>query len=100
MRSDLYHSYLRSPAWNQIRKRRLKIAGYECENCGKRTRLEVHHKHYRRLGDEWITDLLALCNRCHRRFDDMRRYDRWQLIAFHRLVKSWYRLVLDKIGKL
>ena len=43
-----------------------------CENCGDRTRLELHHTSYRTydhepiFGKETANDLEALCRDCHR----------------------------------
>ena len=61
-----YHTYLRSPAWAAKRARVLRRAGYRCEQCGSHRMLQVHHKTYKRLGHEWMRDLVALCADCHK----------------------------------
>ena len=62
-----YRSYLNTPAWFDIRRAEMEAAGYTCRNwwC-KRAAVEVHHKRYRRWGDEQPQDVRALCRRCHR----------------------------------
>lgn len=59
-----YAEYLRSPHWRafsaSVRKRSCERAG-----CGARTKLEVHHVTYVRLGAELPTDVRTLCKRCH-----------------------------------
>jgi hypothetical protein len=43
----------------------LKRARFQCQRCGSKNGLEVHHKSYERLGDERDDDLEALCRQCH-----------------------------------
>lgn len=63
-----YREYLRSPAWDKKRRKRLMIDGYACVRCGRKSReLHVHHKTYERLGRERMEDLETLCKRCHKR---------------------------------
>jgi 5-methylcytosine-specific restriction endonuclease McrA len=61
-----YKRYMRSDTWHAIRDVKLSIAAYECEQCGARDRLDVHHLTYDRFGgDERMTDLRVLCRPCH-----------------------------------
>jgi 5-methylcytosine-specific restriction endonuclease McrA len=62
----LYQDYLLSPKWQAKRKQVLRRASYRCEQCGKRARLDVHHKTYERIFNEALTDLQALCRLCHK----------------------------------
>ena len=49
-----------------FRDAKLSIAGYRCEQCGARDRLDVHHLTYDRFGgDERMSDLRVLCRPCH-----------------------------------
>lgn len=66
-KSDPYGYYLRSPAWQEKRRAVLRRAGHRCEGCGKDRPLQVHHKTYERVGDEFLFDLQALCDPCHER---------------------------------
>ncbi len=62
----VYKDYLLSPEWQAKRKEALRLAGYRCQVCyaGDVT-LDVHHRTYKRLGHELITDLIVLCRPCH-----------------------------------
>lgn len=68
-----YIEYLKSDAWNERRLARLQKAKYRCERCGERDRLDVHHKTYKHLGNEPLSDLIALCQSCHWAADEERR---------------------------
>jgi len=59
--------YLQSAHWQEVRKRKLKQAGYKCEACGAKVKLDIHHLTYQRLGKERLSDLQALCRSCHRK---------------------------------
>ena len=55
--------YLESPNWKEKRKRVLDRDGNLCV-CGERA-IDVHHKTYENLGQEPLSDLIALCKNCH-----------------------------------
>lgn len=53
--------------WQNVRYRKFVSVDWQCESCGTKTAaLQCHHRHYETLGFEEITDLEALCERCHR----------------------------------
>lgn len=60
--------YLQSSYWYMVRQLVRQRDGNECQypNCYCRRHLEVHHMTYERLGCEWQTDLILLCNVHHR----------------------------------
>jgi len=60
-----YDAYLRSEAWQKLRKAVFARASYRCEGCQAADAEEVHHLTYIRLGHEFLTDLLAVCAPCH-----------------------------------
>ena len=66
-----YRQYLGSKQWKSKRKRKLGCAGYACESCGvthkKGVTLDVHHKTYKRVTKERMSDLQVLCRKCHKR---------------------------------
>jgi hypothetical protein len=65
-RRDRYRNgYLKSDGWKRRRKRALARAGYRCQRCGARGRLDVHHLTYKRRGRERDADLQVLCRSCH-----------------------------------
>lgn len=58
--------YLRGKHWQTTKSRAIEAVDYRCEWCGRYHRkLQVHHKHYRTLGHERLSDLLVLCPKCH-----------------------------------
>ncbi len=61
------NGYLKSDHWQDGLRKKLKQAGYKCEICHKKTKLDIHHLTYIRLGDERLGDLQALCRSCHRK---------------------------------
>jgi 5-methylcytosine-specific restriction endonuclease McrA len=65
-----YQTYLRSPEWKAKRARVLEFWDYKCVTCYSHLDLEVHHRTYARLGDELLTDLIVLCDRCHEKFHE------------------------------
>lgn len=60
-----YEEYLQSPAWRRTRNGALHRAGFVCQKCGTKDRLQAHHKTYERLGRERDEDLEVLCAVCH-----------------------------------
>lgn len=69
-----YLAYLQSEAWQKKRSAVILRAHGKCERCGQRPRwLEVHHKTYKRLYRERLSDLLACCPRCHELEDRLRK---------------------------
>ncbi len=63
--SPQYLAYIHSEAWRTRRQRALQRAGFRCQVCGERTRLQVHHVTYANLGNELDNDLTVLCWWCH-----------------------------------
>jgi 5-methylcytosine-specific restriction endonuclease McrA len=64
--SPEYHGYMKSKAWAERRHAVMVRAGGLCEHCQRQTATAVHHITYDSLGEEPLTDLQALCARCHR----------------------------------
>ena len=71
--SPQYISYLHSAAWSVKRDQVLIRAQHRCEHCERENvPLQVHHRHYRSLGKEKLSDLSALCSECHAAADILR----------------------------
>lgn len=70
---DDYANYLASHSWQDKAEAAKKRAGYTCLLCMSPHRLEVHHRTYDRLGNEWPEDLVVLCATCHQRHHGRRR---------------------------
>lgn len=66
MVTDFYRKYLRSPQWQAKREAWFAKNGRWCRGC-RRTHgpLQLHHITYERLGREALSDLTALCPKCH-----------------------------------
>ena len=64
---DRYLAYLQSDDWALQRAAAFARARMQCQRCGSRYGLEVHHRTYARLGDERPDDLELLCGDCHER---------------------------------
>ena len=73
------------------------LKGYFCERCGDNRKgfLNVHHKHYRTLGNENINrDLAVLCRNCHAEYHSIfgsepdeftfNKFVRWKLKQKHK----------------
>ncbi len=60
-----YRAYLRSEGWKQRRQAALDRARGFCEDCGARGSFDVHHRTYKRKGNELPKDLVAVCRECH-----------------------------------
>lgn len=61
-----YSLYLRSKHWRDVKRRYYSKYPYKCIKCGWKKNIQLHHLTYERIGNERLTDLQALCVRCHR----------------------------------
>ena len=61
---ERYRRYLQSDAWKTKRKAVLQAAGFRCRRCSAPA-TEVHHETYKRIYNERLSDLTALCGDCH-----------------------------------
>jgi phage terminase large subunit GpA-like protein len=69
-----YSAYLKSDHWKDFRKRYWRSSRSKvCWCCGSSDHLQIHHTTYRRLGKERLTDVIALCESCHREVHDRLR---------------------------
>lgn len=64
-KASFYIKYINSRTWRLKRREILKRDNYECRTCCSKEDLEVHHRHYRNLGNEELDDLITLCIQCH-----------------------------------
>lgn len=69
---DNYQQYLQTDHWKSIRSKyyrsKLPIRVENvivCNVCKKQKRLNLHHKTYKRLGQEKLHDFILLCKDCH-----------------------------------
>lgn len=66
--AETYDEYLATRHWRSLRVKVAKIKNYRCELCDKKIEFgyHIHHKTYKRLGDERLGDLMFLCENCHK----------------------------------
>lgn len=73
MRPVDYRTYIRSDAWRHKKTAyRASRLPQDCYICGI-SPVDLHHKTYKRLGNERLTDLLPLCRTHHQAAHDLLR---------------------------
>lgn len=65
-----YDIYLSSPTWQAKRAKVLKRAGGICEGCLERRATQVHHLTYAHIFEEFMFELIAICDECHARLHE------------------------------
>lgn len=61
-----YKAYLASRDWALLKEQVRSRSGGICEHCCKAKADQVHHQTYERLYAELLTDLLDVCEPCHK----------------------------------
>jgi 5-methylcytosine-specific restriction endonuclease McrA len=61
-----YEKYLVSEGWSIKRSKVLKRAKGICEGCLENRATQVHHLTYAHVGNEFLFELVAICNECHK----------------------------------
>lgn len=70
---DRYQQRISSGEWKRLKREVIEQRGNRCERCtGAGVSLELHHVHYRSLGNERPQDVELLCADCHARADEAR----------------------------
>ena len=62
-----YPNYLSSPEWKLKRVKVLNRAGGVCEGCQVKQATQVHHLSYAHKYNEFLFELVAVCDSCHTR---------------------------------
>lgn len=76
---DRYQQHISSARWRELKNQILKLRGNRCQRCGhENASLDLHHLHYRSLGNEQPEDVELLCPECHVRADKERAKTRSQ----------------------
>ncbi len=71
LRAMPYKEYLHTPHWKRRREDKLRASGYRCQVCNRGSGiLDVHHRTYKRRGEELDEDLTVLCRECHHLFHE------------------------------
>jgi 5-methylcytosine-specific restriction endonuclease McrA len=58
--------YLLSEEWAKIRNDLFQTRGKECQRCGSKNQIQVHHLTYDNWKNEEPQDLEILCAKCHK----------------------------------
>jgi DNA-binding MarR family transcriptional regulator len=69
-RKEQYHQQLENPMWEKKRNIILKRDQYQCQLCGSKHNLQVHHIKYSSDKKAWEypnLDLITLCEECHKK---------------------------------
>lgn len=61
-----YQKYLLSKKWKSFRQKAFEFYGDNCGKCGSKYHLQVHHKTYRNIYKETLSDVIVLCDKCHK----------------------------------
>ncbi|OJF99976.1 HNH endonuclease [Pararhizobium antarcticum] len=62
-----YDDYLKSEAWKAKRRLIFARSGGKCEGCGIASATQVHHLTYAHAKQEFLFELVAVCDACHDR---------------------------------
>lgn len=74
MDKTFYNSYIKGPRWAAKREAYFNAFGKYCRAClTTYGPIQLHHMTYDRLGRERMSDLIALCTKCHREVESLYR---------------------------
>ena len=83
LRAMSYEQFLGTSHWRNRARAMMSYAGGRCQTCNaspsEDNPLEVHHRHYRTVGNERPIDLVALCRQCHQLIHENRPIDGRQI---------------------
>lgn len=102
---EKYKKYITSKKWKEKKAQLFELRGKECEQCGYKHRLHVHHLTYERLGEENLDDLQILCFQCHMSkhdeyFDSLILKNRYKPKGYVPLKEGEVRLTIEMINNL
>lgn len=88
-----YRDYIKSPAWQETRKRfwksKLPKYCYCCEISD--VPLDLHHRTYKSLGKENLSHLVLVCRDCHNRIHETQKTEDINLWAATKLIRNRIR---------
>lgn len=83
-----YRDYIKSPEWADVKARYQKSRlPKKCMACGSKN-YDLHHRTYKRLGKEWLTDLVPLCREHHDQTHALKPTDSTLYRAHSKLCKD------------
>lgn len=60
-----YEKYPASPEWKKKREKVLARSSRICKGCEEREAIQVHRLSYEHMGDEYLFELVAVCEACY-----------------------------------
>lgn len=60
-------AYLKTPEWRRLRAAAIARSRGLCEGCALRSPTQVHHLTYQHWKQEFLWELVAICDECHER---------------------------------
>ena len=85
-----YKEYILSNEWSKLRFKVLKRAKGLCEVCKTNRAWQVHHKTYKRLFHEKLSDLIALCGTCHQDTHNLLTEEQIEMATEKLLIKNGF----------
>lgn len=71
-----YYEYIKSEKWKAIADMAKDRADGKCQICNSPENLNTHHRTYERLGKELDGDLIVLCQKCHKLFEENKKLEK------------------------
>ena len=68
-----YHDYIASEKWKIKRELYFAAKGRYCKACRSTSNIKIHHMSYDNFGNEPLSDLVSLCNKCHVKVHQLHR---------------------------
>jgi 5-methylcytosine-specific restriction endonuclease McrA len=92
-----YQDYLNSNTWKQKRLKVLNRAKFTCERCKKKQATQIHHLTYDRIFNEKLSDLQAVCGKCHMAIHGIKEGKKKRVsLRFFKRVKKVYQRVIGQ----
>lgn len=96
-----YRDYLNSELWKNNRRRFLESGFFngKCKICHCRSsRIEIHHRSYKRIGQEMLIDMIGVCPECHEAIHDIHTATGFDLWLSTRIVCRGVEKQLQRNG--
>ncbi len=72
---ETYQEYLKTNHWKATKVKVFKKYKYHCAKCKTNKNIDLHHKTYKNVGNESMSDLVYLCRTCHKLVHDNKLSD-------------------------
>ncbi len=101
MTKNEYNEYLQSEHWKIVKRnfKKLKI-NKKCFVCGTKISLQVHHRTYKNLYKEKLTDFIFLCNTHHEEVHQFLKESKSDKITLWNVANIFKKKYINKKEKL